>query len=283
MLDFAILHAAHPGSVLLLLSYEVLAELYPVLGWHAQQIGNDEHSEGLGEVGHDLALATGNEGVDLLVGQLPHELLVFLEALRRDQSHQQGPMVGVLRRIHGRELIAEWRLVAVGFDQLGNVFVLVSLQGNGAARKRSRGRHAGGKTIGIVVDLEGFVVARHHEDALMRLTQYRRLLSQVVKVGVRIVHEPVAAEEIVLFKLVVFQRSYWLLVRSSAGGGSVYHQWPGLPGIAPEARDGRRRHAHCPQPVESPAGTAGSISNQVAHSKHPGAIQTISGAVGNLR
>jgi hypothetical protein len=38
----------------------------------------------------------------------------------------------------------------------------------------------------------------------MRLTQYRRLLSQIIKIGVRIIHEPVTAEEIVLFKLVVF-------------------------------------------------------------------------------
>jgi hypothetical protein len=35
----------------------------------------------------------------------------------------------------------------------------------------------------------------------MRLTQHRRLLSQVIKVGVRVVYEPVAAEEIVLLKL----------------------------------------------------------------------------------
>src|SRR5262249_22629829 len=79
----------------------------------------------------------------------------------------------------------------------------VSLQRNGAARHRPSGRHAGGKAIRIVIDLEGLVVARHHDDALMRLTQYRRLLSQVIKVGVRIVHEPVAAEEIVLFKLLL--------------------------------------------------------------------------------
>ena len=100
-----------------LLPYQVLAELYPVLGRHAEQIGDDEHGEGLGEGAHELALATGNEGVDLLVGQLPHVLLVLLEAHRRDQAHQQRPVVGVHRRIHGRELIVEWRLVAVFFDQ----------------------------------------------------------------------------------------------------------------------------------------------------------------------
>jgi len=112
-------------------------------------------------------------------------------------------VIGVLRRIHGRKLVAEWRFVAVGLDELGNVLVFVSLQGMGQPRNRSCSRHAGGKAIGVVVDLKGFVVARHHDDALMRLTQYRRLLSQVIKVGVRIVNEPVAAKEIVLFKLLL--------------------------------------------------------------------------------
>ena len=74
--------------MLLFLPYESLAELYPVLGWHAQQVGDDEYGEGLGEVGHDFALATGNEGVDLFIGQRPHELLVFLEALWGDQRRQ---------------------------------------------------------------------------------------------------------------------------------------------------------------------------------------------------
>ncbi len=170
MLDFAILHAAYPGSALLFLPYELLPELDPILGWHAQQIGYDEYGERLGEVGHDFALAPGKEGVDLLIGQHPHEFLIFLEALWRDQSHQQRAVIGVLRRIQGWKLVAERRFVAVGLDELGNVLVLVTLQGNGAARNRSCSGHTGGKAIGIVVDLKGFVVARHHDDALMRLT-----------------------------------------------------------------------------------------------------------------
>ena len=139
---------------------------------------------------------------DLLVGQLPHEVLIFPEALRRDQRHQQRPVGGVVRRIHGGELIAEWGLVAIGLDQLGNVFFLVSRQRDRTARKRAGGRHARGIACGIVVDREGFLIAGYHDDALVRLTHDRRLFSQVVEIGVRIVDESIAAEEIVRFKLV---------------------------------------------------------------------------------
>src|SRR5208282_719315 len=106
---------------------------------------------------------------------------------------------------------------------------------NGAARKRSSSRHAGRKAIKIVVDLEGFVVARYHDDALMRLTQYRRLLSQVIKIGVRIVHEPVAAKEIILLKLEVFivhiGSPFELLPATEA-----FTTKPGLSGIVPGER-----------------------------------------------
>ncbi len=82
---FSIFHTAYSGAFLFP-TYELLAELYPVLGGYAQQIGDDEYGEGLGEVGHDFALATGNESINLLVSQLPHEVLVFLEAFWGDQS-----------------------------------------------------------------------------------------------------------------------------------------------------------------------------------------------------
>src|SRR5208282_2921827 len=146
---------------------------------------------------------------------------------------------------------------------------------NGAARKRSSSRHAGRKAIKIVVDLEGFVVARYHDDALMRLTQYRRLLSQVIKIGVRIVHEPVAAKEIVLLKLEVLivhiGSPFELLPATEA-----FTTKPGLSGIVPGARNGRRRHAHFSQSAESQAGMAGSVIKQMAHFKHsviPGPLE----------
>src|SRR3546814_12359611 len=73
---------------------------------------SDLHGERLRERGHDFALALVDESGDLLIGQLPHELFVFLEALGRYQRHQQGAMIGMRRRINGRQLIAEGRFVA---------------------------------------------------------------------------------------------------------------------------------------------------------------------------
>jgi hypothetical protein len=51
---------------------------------------------------------------------------------------------------------------------------------------------------------------------------------------------------------------------------------PGLSGIVPRARNGRRRHAHFSQSAESQAGMAGSVIKQVAHFKHsviPGPLE----------
>ena len=54
---------------------------------------------------------------------------------------------------------------------------------------------------GVVVDRERFLIARHHDDALMRLAHDRGLFPQIIEIGIRIVDEPVAAEEVVRFKL----------------------------------------------------------------------------------
>ena len=61
--------------------------------------------------------AAGDELVDLAVGEPPHERLVLLEPLRRDQPHQQRAVVGVLRRVERRELVAHRQLVAVLLDE----------------------------------------------------------------------------------------------------------------------------------------------------------------------
>ena len=76
---------------------EALAEPLVVLLRHAEQVGDDEHGEGLGVGADELAAAVGEELVELLVGEAPHELLVVLQALRRDQPHEQRPLAGVLR------------------------------------------------------------------------------------------------------------------------------------------------------------------------------------------
>ena len=76
---------------------EPVAEPLMVLLGDAEQIGDGEHGERLGVGGDELAAAVGQEGVELLVGQPPHERLVVLEALRGDQPHQQAPFPGVVR------------------------------------------------------------------------------------------------------------------------------------------------------------------------------------------
>ena len=48
-----------------------------------------------------------DELVDLAVGEPPHELLVLLQPLRRDQPHEQAPVLRVLGRVHGGHLVAE--------------------------------------------------------------------------------------------------------------------------------------------------------------------------------
>ncbi len=68
---------------------------------------------GTGEVPDELTLTTLDELVDLAVGMAPHEVLVLAETLRRDQAHQQPPVSLVLGRVHGGQLVAEGKLVAV--------------------------------------------------------------------------------------------------------------------------------------------------------------------------
>jgi hypothetical protein len=66
---------------------------------HAEQVGDDEEGERVRVLLHEIALAPRGELVDLAIGEPPHELLVLLETLRRDQPPQQRSMGGVLRRI----------------------------------------------------------------------------------------------------------------------------------------------------------------------------------------
>ena len=48
----------------------------------AQQVGDREHGEGLRVGADELAAPVGDELVELLIGETPHERLVVLEALR---------------------------------------------------------------------------------------------------------------------------------------------------------------------------------------------------------
>ena len=73
----------------------------------ALEVGDDREREGLGVGPDDLERPLIGEGVDESVGELPHEVLVLLEALRRDEPHQEVTMRRVVRRVERGQLVAE--------------------------------------------------------------------------------------------------------------------------------------------------------------------------------
>ena len=76
---------------------EELAEALVILFGHAEQVGDHEHGERLCVRADELAPAVGGELAELPVGEAPHELLVVLEALRRDEPHQERAFLRVRR------------------------------------------------------------------------------------------------------------------------------------------------------------------------------------------
>ena len=92
---------------------ETLAEPTVIGLGHAEQVGDDQHREGLRVRADELAVAVGDELVELLVGEAPHERLVLLEPLRRDEPHEQRPLPGVVRRVHRHHVLVHRELVAV--------------------------------------------------------------------------------------------------------------------------------------------------------------------------
>ena len=64
---------------------ECFAELLVVLLGHAEQIGHHQQRERPGVGRQELTLAVGDELVDVAVGQPPHEVLVLLQPLGRQQ------------------------------------------------------------------------------------------------------------------------------------------------------------------------------------------------------
>ncbi len=72
-----------------------------------EQVGDHEQRERARELADELARAVGDELVELTIGEPPHERLVLAQALRRDQAHEQRPMIGVHRA--GRS-VGSWSL-----------------------------------------------------------------------------------------------------------------------------------------------------------------------------
>ena len=124
---------------------------------HAEQVGDDEHREGLGVRADELAVAVGDELVELLIGEPPHELLVVPEALRREQPHQQRPLARVIGRIHRDHVLVHRELVAVRVDDLADV---VALEWHREHGERTDHRVARRERLGVAVDVGRLVVAR---------------------------------------------------------------------------------------------------------------------------
>ena len=99
----------------------------------------------------------------------------------------------MLRGVEGRELVAEGKFVPVGLDDLGDV---VTLERNGELGEGADGRVAVREGRLVVVHLDGLVVAGHHVDVAERLLCDGALRTQVVEVGVGILEEVLAAEEV---------------------------------------------------------------------------------------
>ena len=190
--------AAECAAALVLARAELFAEELVVGFRNAEEVGDHEEREWLAVPADELVVAPFEELVELTIGEAPHELLVLLQPLRCDQTHQQRAVRGVHRRVEGQDLIVEGELVAVPLDQVAHV---VAVQGHREPREGSGRRIARGERRGVRVDRGGFVVAGHHHHVVMWLAVDRALGSEPVEVAVRIGDEVAAAEEVGRFEV----------------------------------------------------------------------------------
>ena len=172
---------------------ESLAEALVVGFGDSEDIGDGEHGEGLAVRADELATTRADELVDLAVGQAPHERLVLLQALRREQAHHQRALLGVHRRVHGDHVLVHRELVAVAVDDPPDV---VALEGDGKRGKRADHRVAGGERLGVEVDLHCLLVARDGNDTHVVGREDRAFPPQVVEVGIGVLVERLVAEEV---------------------------------------------------------------------------------------
>ena len=181
---------------------DALDELVAIFHRHAQQVGDHQQRERAGEALDEFAVPGRQEVVERLVGERPHGVLVLLEALGGDQPHQQGAVVGVGRRVEGGQLVAERQLVAVLLDQLGDVTVAPTFEAHRKAGKRTGHRDARGPRLGVVEHSAGLVPAGHHRDVVVASPGHRALLPKRLVVGIGVLDELAAAEEVQLGEVV---------------------------------------------------------------------------------
>ncbi len=164
-----------------------------VLFGHAEQVGDDEHRKRCAVLVDELDLPVRLELVDDPVGEPPHELLVLLQALRRDEPHEECPVRRVHWGVERRQLVAERELVAMLLDELADVF---AVERHREARERPGHRVARRERLGVVVHGERLVVARDHHDVVMWFALHGAPSPQLVEVGVGVGQEGVVAEEV---------------------------------------------------------------------------------------
>ena len=103
---------------------ETLSKASVILFGHPEEIGDHQHGEGLGVRADELAPTIVDELVQLLTGEAPDEFLIVLEPLRGDESHQQGPLAGVVGWVHGHHVLVHRQLVPVAIDDVADVVAL---------------------------------------------------------------------------------------------------------------------------------------------------------------
>ena len=162
-----------------------------VLLGDAEQIGDDQHGERLGVGPDELAAPVGEELVELLVGEAPHERLVVLQPLRRDQPHQERSLPGVVGRVHRDHVLEHRQVVAVGVDDLAHVVALQRDREGGEGADHGVAR---GERVGVAVDLAGLLVAGHGHHPEVGQRQDRALLAQLLEVRVRVLHQRLVVE-----------------------------------------------------------------------------------------
>ena len=172
---------------------EVFAEPPVILFRHAEQVGDHEHRERLRVRADELAAAVGDELAELLIGEAPHELLVVLEPLRRDQPHQERAFLRVRGRIHGDHVLVHRQLVAVAIDDVAHV---VALERHRERGERTDHRVARRERVDVAVDLGRLVVAGHRHHPVMGERLHRAGRAQLLEVGIRVLDERLVHEEV---------------------------------------------------------------------------------------
>jgi hypothetical protein len=105
-------------------------------------------------------------------------------------------VVGVGGRVERDDLVAHRDRAAMRIDQLADI---VALQRDGKSREGSGHRHARRERRRVAKHGQRLVVARHHDNVVMRLAVHRTLAPHRRHVGVWVVDELVVPEEILRF------------------------------------------------------------------------------------